>query len=97
MQKGYGAKFKVKNGGSYGTPYRALCVNGIDNPYLSGMMITSDHNAHISTRNTVSCMGQGQATGTAAALCALKNMGSRELQYSELRKALEAGNVNFES
>ena len=90
-------KYKVKNGGSYGIPYRALCVKGIDNLYVSGMMITSDHNAHMSTRNTVSCMGQGQASGTAAALCAAKNIGSRELQYSELRKALEAGNVYFES
>ena len=66
-------KYKVKNGGSYGIPYRALCVKGIDNLYVSGMMITSDHNAHMSTRNTVSCMGQGQASGTAAALCAAKN------------------------
>ena len=90
-------KYKVKNGGSYGIPYRALCVKGIDNLYVSGMMITSDHNAHMSTRNTVSCMGQGQATGTAAALCAAKNIGSRELPYSELRKALEEGNVYFES
>jgi len=90
-------KYKVKNGGSYGIPYRALCVKGIDNLYVSGMMITSDHNAHMSTRNTVSCMGQGQATGTAAALCAEKNIGSRELPYSELRKALEAGNVYFEN
>lgn len=61
------------------------------------MMITSDHNAHMSTRNTVSCMGQGQASGTAAALCAAKNIGCRELPYSELRKALVAGNVYFES
>jgi len=90
-------RLKVKNGGSYGIPYRALCVKGIDNLYVSGMMITSDHNAHMSTRNTVSCMGQGQASGTAAALCASKNLGSRELPYSELRKALEAGNVYFES
>jgi hypothetical protein len=89
-------KFKVKNGGSYGIPYRALCVKGIDNLYVSGMMITSDHNAHMSTRNTVSCMGQGQATGTAAALCALNNYNSRTLPYKTLRQALEKGGVYFE-
>jgi hypothetical protein len=89
-------KFKVKNGGSYGIPYRALCVKGIDNLYVSGMMITSDHNAHMSTRNTVSCMGQGQATGTAAALCALNNFNSRTLPYKTLRQALEKGGVYFE-
>ena len=89
-------KFQVKNGGSYGIPYRALCVKGIDNMYVSGMMITSNHNAHMSTRNTVSCMGQGQASGTAAALCALKSYTSRQLPYNTLQTELEKGNVYFE-
>lgn len=89
-------KFKVKNGGSYGFPYRALCVKGIDNLYVSGMMITSNHNAHMSTRNTVSCMGQGQASGTAAALCAQNKFTSRQLPYANLRNALEKGKVHFE-
>jgi hypothetical protein len=90
-------RLKVANGGSYGIPYRALCVKGIDNLYVSGMMITSDHRAHMSTRNTVSCMGQGQASGTAAALCALNDFESRTLPYKDLRKALEKGGVYFES
>jgi hypothetical protein len=89
-------KFQVANGGSYGIPYRALCVKGIENLYVSGMMITSDHNAHMSTRNTVSCMGQGQASGTAAALCALNNYDSKTLPYKELRKSLEKSGVYFE-
>jgi hypothetical protein len=88
-------RFQVKNGGSYGIPYRALVVKGIDNLYVSGMMITSDHNAHMSTRNTVSCMGQGQASGTAAALCALNGWSSRTLPFPKLREALEKGNVYF--
>ena len=90
-------RYQVKNGGSYGIPYRALLVKGIDNLYVSGMMITSDHKAHMSTRNTVSCMGQGQASGTAAALCALNDYDSRTLPYKKLRKALEEGGVYFES
>jgi len=84
---------QIKDGGSYGIPYRALCVKDISNLYVSGMMITSDHRAHMSTRNTVSCMGQGQASGTAAALCAQKNIGSRDLKYESLREALIDGNV----
>jgi hypothetical protein len=42
-------------------------------------------------------MGQGQATGTAAALCAKKKCGTRDLKYTLLRKALEKGGVYFES
>jgi hypothetical protein len=61
------------------------------------MLITKDFHAHMSTRNTVCCMGQGQAAGTAAALCASKKCETRELSYSELREALLKNNVYLES
>jgi hypothetical protein len=93
----FAPRFQIKNGGTYGIPYRALCVRGIENLYAAGMMITSDQRAHMSTRNTVSCMAQGQAAGTAAALCAVKKCASRELSYHDLRQALEKGGVYFES
>ena len=89
-------RLQIRNGGSYGIPYRALRVKGVDNLLAAGMLITSDHEAHMSTRNTVSCMAQGQAAGTAAALCALEGRGTRDLPYSDLRAALERGGVYFE-
>jgi hypothetical protein len=89
--------YKVKNGGTYGVPYRALCPKGIENLLVAGMLITSDRRAHQSTRNTVSCMAMGQAAGTAAALCAQKNKGTRDLRYADLRQALIKGGVYFES
>ena len=90
-------RFQVKDGGTYGVPYRALRVAKIDNLLAAGMLITSDHRAHMSTRNTVCCMGQGQATGTAAALCAARKCGTRDLPYADLRKALQKGGVYFEA
>lgn len=90
-------RLQIKNGGTYGIPYRALRVCGVDNLLAAGMMITSDHDAHMSTRNTVACMGQGQAAGTAAALCAAKGVGTRDLPYADLRKALIAGGVYLEN
>jgi hypothetical protein len=89
-------RLQIRDGGTYGVPYRALCVKGVDNLYATGMMITSDHRAHMSTRNTVCCMGQGQAAGTAAALCAETKLDSRSLPYQRLRETLEANNVYFE-
>ena len=71
-------------------------VAGIENLLCAGMMITSDHRAHMSTRNTVSCMAQGQAAGTAAALCAVKKRGTRDLAYGDLREALVRGGVYLE-
>lgn len=90
-------KFQVAGGGTYGLPYRALRATGLDNLLVTGMMLTSDHDAHMSTRNTVCCMGQGQAAGTAAALCAAEGCSSRKLPYEKLRTALEAGGVYFET
>lgn len=89
-------RLQVGGGGTYGIPYKALRPVGIENLLVAGMMITSNHDAHMSTRNTVSCMGQGQATGTAAALCARKNLGTRDLAYSDLRQTLVKDQVYFE-
>ena len=89
-------RLQIKNGGTYGIPYRALRPTGVDNLLVAGMLITSNHDAHMSTRNTVCCMGQGQAAGTAAALCADRGCGTRALPTEDLRTALEVGGVYFE-
>ena len=89
-------RLQIKNGGTYGIPYKAQRVKGIENLLACGMMITSNHEAHMSTRNTVCCMGQGQGAGTAAALCAAKNCGTRDLRYSDLRDALTKADVCLE-
>jgi hypothetical protein len=90
-------RLQIKDGGTYGVPYKALRVKGIENLLAAGMMITSNHDAHMSTRNTVCCMGQGQGAGTAAALCAARQCGTRELPYGTLRDALNQAGVYFES
>ena len=90
-------RFQIKDGGSYGFPYRASCVKGIENLFAIGMMVTSNWFAHMSTRNTVSCMAQGQSFGTAAAMCAVKSIGTRALPYSDLKAQLESDGVYFET
>jgi hypothetical protein len=90
-------RLQIKDGGKYGIPYRALRVAHIDNLLAAGMTITWNRDARMSTRNTVSCMAQGQAAGTAAALCAAAGCGTRDLTYPVLRKALEEGGVCFEA
>lgn len=90
-------RLQIAGGGTYGIPYRGITVSGLENLYAVGMMITSDHDAHMSTRNTVSCMGQGEAAGIAAALCATHSTTARGLDYSTLFKALTAAGVYLES
>ena len=86
-------RYNVAEGGCYGFPYRAMLPVGLDNLYAIGMMITTNHHAHMSTRNTVSCMAQGQAAGTAAALCACDGLPTRALPYEKLREKLIEGGV----
>lgn len=92
----FAPRIQIADGGTYGIPYRALRPAGIDNLLVAGMLITSDHEAHMSTRNTVACMAQGQAAGTAAALCADRRCTTRELPYEDLRERLVADGVYFE-
>jgi hypothetical protein len=91
-------RIQIKDGKTYGFPYRAMLVKGIENLFAVGMMITSDHEAHMSTRNTVSCMAMGQAAGTAAALCVKSGIGGiRDLPYGDLYAAAKVGNVWFDA
>ena len=86
-------KIMIKDGLYYGIPYRALLPRGLDHVLVAGRMITSNFEAHMSSRNTMSCMAQGQAAGTAAALCAREGVATRELAYSKLRETLLAAGV----
>ena len=47
----------------------------------------------MSTRNTASCMAQGQAVGTAAALSAKAGVAPRDLDVQQLRETLRSQNV----
>lgn len=86
-------RLQIAGGGTYGVPYRALLASGPANLLCAGMLITSDWEAHMSTRNTVCCMGQGQAAGTAAALCAQDNLDSRQLPIDQLQTTLRSHGV----
>jgi hypothetical protein len=90
-------RLKIKDGGTYGIPYKAIRVKDIDNLFAIGMMITSQHDAHMSTRNTVSCMAQGQGAGTAAAMCAARKCGTRDLPYADLKQKLLKDGVHLEN
>ena len=83
----------IKNAGFYGIPYRALLPRELDNLLVAGRLITTNYQAHNSTRNTVSCMAQGQAVGTAAAMCAAQGIATRALDVQRLRQKLRADGV----
>jgi len=63
---------------------------------VAGMMITSNHDAHMSTRNTRKLYGTGPGGGHRGGAMCSRNCGTRELAYADLRKALVKDNVYFE-
>jgi hypothetical protein len=79
---------KIQAPGFYGLPYRMLLPQGCRNLFMAGRCITADIEAHMSTRNTVSCMLMGQGAGVAAAMCAQKQCDTRSLPYTMLRDEL---------
>lgn len=86
-------RITIRDGGCYGVPYRALLPVRLQGLLVAGRCITSTWEAHMSTRNTVSCMAQGQAAGTAAALSVKESCLPRELSTDELRMTLKAQGV----
>ena len=46
-------RIQIKEGHTYGIPYRALRVAGLDNLLAAGMLITSNHNAHMSSCGSI--------------------------------------------
>ncbi len=86
-------RIMIRDAGWYGFPYRALLPKKVEGMLVAGRLLTSDWDAHMSTRNTVSCMAQGEAAGTAAALCALSGVAPRALDTEALRARLKENGV----
>jgi len=84
----------VRNGASYGIPYRCLIPKKIDNLIVAGRCISTTFEAHASTRVMGPCMAVGQAAGTAAALSIKEGVPPRKLDVKKLRQVLlEQGSV----
>ena len=81
----------LKNGGSYGIPYRALIPKGAQNLLVAGRCLSASHEAHGTTRIMSTAMATGEAAGTAAALLAdCKAETALSIDIQLLRRTLKA-------
>jgi hypothetical protein len=80
----------IANAGCFGIPYRSIVPLGVENLLLAGRMISTDRVVFQTTRNTVACVEEGQAAGTAAALCVARGLTPRRLDPRLLREAIAA-------
>lgn len=74
-------------------PYRSLVPADIDNLLLAGRCISAGQPAFQSARSMAPAMAVSQASGTAAAMCALSGLSPAKLPYAKLRKKLEDDNA----
>ncbi len=72
----------------YNIPLRALYSRNVRNLFMAGRNISASHVAFTSTRVMGTCAVEGQAVGTAAALCVRHNLMPRQLyeQKDRLRE-----------
>ena len=80
----------LPEGKCVGIPYRTLIPKGAENLFVAGRCFSATHDAHASIRSMGQCMVMGQAAGTAAALCASRNLAPQALPISELRDRLRS-------
>lgn len=80
---------EIKDGKSYGIPYRCLLPkDGPENLLVAGRAISVDRIALGSVRGQPVCMATGEAAGTAAALAVKNNQTAQSLDINDLRAAL---------
>lgn len=80
----------INNGGSYDVPFGCLLPKGTTNLLVAGRCLSATREAHGSARVMGTCMGMGQAAGTAAAMAATAGKALRQLSIAALRDRLRA-------
>jgi hypothetical protein len=87
----------IRDGGSYDVPFGCLLPRGTTNLLVAGRCLSATREAHGSARVMGTCMGMGQAAGTAAALCAGEGIAPRSLGVARQRDTLRAQGAELET
>lgn len=77
----------------YQIPYRALLPKDVCNLLVAGRCISATYEAMSSTRVAPISAAQGQAAGTAAALCVEEHLDLRSLPVDKLQSVLRSANA----
>jgi hypothetical protein len=78
----------IRDGGSYEIPFRCLLPKNLQNVIVAGKTISATHEANGSTRIMACVISQGEAAGTAAAMCCKKGGNTRSIDIENLRRLL---------
>lgn len=84
----------IKNGIYYQVPFRCMLPRHIENLLFAGRCISADSVALASVRGMATCMGLGQAAGTAAGKSIREKKRIQNINYEELIQELREYSVN---
>ena len=88
---GHGTQFEsTRDGHAYGIPWECQLPVALENIAAAGRCISATHEAAGSFRVMPTCMGLGEAAGTAAALAYRKGRRLHEIAGSEIRARMDA-------
>ncbi len=82
--------YRLKEGESYGIPYRILTPKGLKNVLVSGRCVSTDRYMQSSIRVMPGCYITGQAAGMAAAMMVKEHKNSREICIRKLQENLKS-------
>ena len=85
---GTNVRFNHLVGTWYTIPFRSLLPRGLENALVAGSSLSGQYTAMATWAVMPMCYKTGQAAGTAAAFCAQRNIGPRELSIPELQSIL---------
>jgi hypothetical protein len=80
---------RLKTGDYFDIRYGCIVAAGVDNLLMAGRCLSAEHTAQSSLRIQQTCMGTGQAAGTAAALSLRAGVTPRELNPQTVVAQLE--------
>jgi len=92
---GYGVVFIPTTGRYFQVPYGITVPQKVDNLLVAGRSVAGDKLSHAATRQMMCCTVTGQGVGVAAALSIKENRTCREVNISEVQKALEKQGVRI--
>jgi hypothetical protein len=84
----------IKYGKYYQVPFRCMLPRHIENLLFAGRCISADSVALASVRGMATCMGLGQAAGTAAGKSIREKKRIQNINYEELIQELREHGVN---
>jgi hypothetical protein len=92
----YGEVLMPTTGRYFQVPYGVLLPQGVENLLVAGRCVSADRVAFAATRQMMCCAVTGQGAGVAAATAVKDNVSCREVNISQVHKALQNQGVRIE-